>query len=158
MKLILIAALNKKRVIGSDGKIPWHIPEDLQRFKEITSGHTILMGRKTFETIGSPLPNRKNVVVSKQGVTFEGVETYPSIESALLGLQDQEKVFVIGGGEIFQQTIDLADELILTLVDNEESGDTFFPEYEHLIEKKFVIVQTKEMQGYQFRDYKKSTR
>ncbi len=155
MKLILIAALNKNRVIGKNGKIPWRIPEDLQRFKQFTTHHTVLMGRKTLESIGTPLLNRKNVVVSKQKIVSQNVELYSSLESALSHLQTEEKIFIIGGGEIFRQTIDRADELLLTIVDNDELGDTFFPEYEHLIGEKFVESYSQQMNGFQFRDYKK---
>lgn len=150
MKLILIAALNKNRVIGKNGKIPWRIPEDLQRFKQLTTHHTVLMGRKTFESIGTPLLNRKNVVVSKQKIASENVEIYSSLDRALSHLHTEEKIFIIGGGEIFQQTIELADELMLTIVDNDESGDTFFPEYEHLIGKKFVIASEDYHTGMKF--------
>jgi dihydrofolate reductase len=140
MKLILIAALNKNRVIGRDGKIPWHIPEDLQRFKRITSNHTILMGRKTFESIGKPLPNRRNVIISRnKNHVAESMEVFPTVASALSALENEEKVFVIGGGEIFLQTIDRADELNLTIVENDESGDVFFPPYEQLLGKLFYI-------------------
>ncbi len=157
MKLILIAALNKNRVIGKNGKIPWHIPEDLQRFKQLTIHHTVLMGRKTFESIGTPLLNRKNVVISKQKIASENIEIYSSLESALSHLHTEEQIFIIGGGEIFRQTIDLADELLLTMVDNDELGDTFFPEYEHLIGRKFVESYSQQMNGFQFRDYKRSS-
>ena len=164
MKLIIIAALNKNRVIGKNGKIPWHIPEDLQRFKQLTTHHTVLMGRKTFDSIGKPLSNRKNVVVSKNqnlskslrlGKIDDTLKTFSSIKSALSNLQSEKKIFIIGGGEIFQQTIDLADELLLTIVDNDESGNTFFPEYEHLIGKKFVESHVEKKNGFQFHDYKK---
>ncbi len=141
MKLILIAALNTNRVIGRDGKTPWHLPKDLQRFKRITSNHTVLMGRKTFESIGKPLPNRKNVVITRnKNFNLDSVEIFSTIPSAFSGLVDEEKVFVIGGGEIFLQTIDLADELNLTIVQNDEKGDVYFPPYEHLIGPVFSIV------------------
>jgi dihydrofolate reductase len=159
MKLILIAALNKNRVIGRNGKIPWHIPEDIHRFKQFTTHHTVLMGRKTFESIGKPLPNRKNVVVSKNQNLFKSLKIgevnntlffFPSIESALFNFQSEEKVFVIGGGEIFSQTIDRADELDLTIVENDEAGDVFFPPYEHLIGTSFFITSEERRTGMKF--------
>ncbi|MHB1051151.1 MAG: dihydrofolate reductase [Bacteroidota bacterium] len=147
MKLIIIAALNNNRVIGKNGKIPWHIPEDMQRFKMLTTGHTVLMGRKTFESIGSPLSHRRNIVISRNrsyvapSVTFSAqtsVEIFHTIDTAFSTALPDEKVFIIGGGEIFQQTITLADEMMLTVVDNDAEGDTFFPEYERMIDTHFI--------------------
>jgi dihydrofolate reductase len=155
MKIILIAAMNGKRVIGKNGAIPWHIPEDLQRFKQNTIHHTVLMGRKTFESIGKPLPQRKNVVIAKQPFVADDVVIFPSLDAAFSGLTNEEKIYVIGGGEIFRQTIDLADELMLTIVDDETPGDVFFPPYEHLLGKKFIAYNIEENKGFQFRDYRK---
>jgi len=151
MKLILIAALNKKRVIGKEGAIPWHIPEDLQRFKKLTIHHTVLMGRKTFESIGQALPDRRNVVISSRAVP--GIETYPSPEAALEALHNEEKVFVIGGGEVFRHTIGKADEILLTIMDNDEDGDTFFPPYEELLRSKFILSTKTDQQLFQFLDF-----
>jgi dihydrofolate reductase len=113
--LIIIAALNRKRVIGKNGSIPWHIPEDLKRLKRLTTGHTLLMGRRTYESLQTPLPNRRHVVVTSRSIA--GVETYATIPDALRAVQDQEKVFVFGGGEIFAATLEKADEWYLTLVE-----------------------------------------
>ena len=155
MKIILIAALNRHHVIGRDGKIPWRIPEDLERFKNLTTHHTVLMGRKTFDSIGKPLLNRKNVVITRHNISSAEIETYSSLETAFANLTTQEKVFVIGGGEIFRQTIDRADELMLTLVDNEETGDTFFPPYEELVGTVYTLQFEEKKEGYQFRNYTK---
>ncbi len=152
MKLIIIAALNRKHVIGSNGKLPWHISEDLKRFKRLTVGHTVLMGRTTFESMGKPLPGRRNVVLSSKEIP--GVETYSTIDAALDALKAQDKVFVIGGGKIFAQFIERADELHLTLVDIDVDGDAFFPPYEHLIGTRFMLVNEEKHEGYVFRDYK----
>jgi dihydrofolate reductase len=151
MTLAIVAAIGKNRVIGQDGKLPWHISEDLKRFKKLTSGHTVLMGRKTFESIGKPLSNRRNVVISSKHIP--NVETYPSIEAALTALADQDKVFIIGGGQIYAQLLDRADELYLTLVDKRVEGDAFFPPYEHLIGKRFVLVRQEAHGGFAFVDY-----
>ncbi len=153
MKLIIIAALSRNRVIGKGGKLPWHISEDLKRFKRLTTGHTVLMGRKTFESLGKPLPNRRNVVLSSR--TLPGIETYPTLADALRALENEEKVFVIGGGEVFAQLIDQADALYLTLVDHEVEGDTFFPPYEHLIGSRYRLVAREEHEGFVFEDYVK---
>ncbi len=153
MKLIIIAALNQKRVIGKDNKVPWHVSEDMKRFKRITTGHTVLMGRKSYESLGKPLPNRRNVVLTSRDLP--GVETYVSIDEALEALKDQEKVFVIGGGEIFGQTLEKVDEWYLTIVDQDVEGDVFFPPYEHLIGNKFLLVAKEEHEGYRFLDYRR---
>lgn len=154
MKLIIIAALSRNRVIGKDGKLPWHISEDLKRFKRLTTGHTVLMGRKTFESLGKPLPHRRNVVLTSH--TLPDVETYPTLAQALQALEKEEKVFVIGGGEIFAQLIDHADELHLTLVDQEVEGDTFFPPYEHLVGTRYRLVSREVHEGFVFEDYVKA--
>ena len=151
MKLIIIAALNRKRVIGINGKLPWHISEDLKRFKRLTVGHTVLMGRKTFESMGKPLTQRRNVVLSSK--IIPGIETYSTIAAALDALKAQDKVFIIGGGKIFAQFLDRADEFHLTLVDIDVDGDAFFPPYEHLIGTRFTLVSEEKHEGYAFRDY-----
>jgi dihydrofolate reductase len=151
VKLAIIAAFSKNRVIGKDGKIPWHISEDLKRVKRLTTGHTILMGRKTYESLGKPLPNRRNVVLTSK--PLHGVETYGAIPEALDALKDQERVFVFGGGEIFGQLLEKVDEWYLTLVDQLVEGDVFFPPYEHLIGSKFLLVRKEAHEGFTFMDY-----
>lgn len=153
MKLILIAALNRQRIIGRDGKLPWHISDDLKRFKQLTTGHAVLMGRKTYESMGKPLPNRRNVVLSSKKIP--GIETYPTIADAFDALRDAEKVFVIGGGELFAQLLDDAEEMYLTLVDEDVEGDTFFPPYEHMVGTVFELVKKEPHEGFTFLDYKK---
>ncbi|MEK6565801.1 MAG: dihydrofolate reductase [Bacteroidota bacterium] len=151
MKLIIIAALSRNRVIGKDGKIPWHISEDLKRFKRITMGHTVLMGRRTYESLGKPLPNRRNVVLTSKPIA--GMETYKTVDAALEKLQNEEMVFVIGGGRVFVQTLEKADELRLTHVDRVVEGDTFFPEYEQLLGRLFREQARETHDGYAFVDY-----
>ncbi|MEP0821278.1 MAG: dihydrofolate reductase [Ignavibacterium sp.] len=153
MKLIIIAALNRKRVIGKDGRVPWHIPEDLKRLKRLTTGHTLLMGRRTYESLQTPLPNRRHVVLTSR--ELPGVETYRTIPEALEALRDQEKVFIFGGGEIFSAMLEMADEWYLTHVDNDVDGDAFFPPYEHLVGKKYVVSGEEVRDGYKFVDYRK---
>ena len=151
MKLAVIVAVAHNRVIGRGGKLPWHISEDLKRFKRLTTGHTVLMGRKTFESIGRPLPNRRNVVISS--TPQPGVETYRTIPEALKALQGEEKVFVIGGGQLYACLLDSADELYLTLVDQDIEGDTIFPHYEQLLGTHFREVERERHEGYTFVDY-----
>lgn len=143
----IIAALGKNRVIGKENKLLWHIPEDLKRFKTLTLGHPVIMGRKTFESIiaalGKPLPGRTNVVVSrsiKDRPLWSGgdVPVVNSIEEALAKASalDSEEVFIGGGGQIYEQALPHADRLYLTLIDDEKEGDSYFPDYEKLFTKK----------------------
>lgn len=151
MKLAIIAAIARNRAIGKDNTLPWHISEDLQRFKRLTTGHTVLMGRKTYDSIGKPLSGRRNVVVSRS--PLKRVETYTSLDAALGALADQERVFVIGGGEVYAQVLERADELFLTIVDREVDADTFFPPFEHLLGKVFQLVNRELRDGYSFEEY-----
>lgn len=151
MTLIIIAALSRNRVIGKEGKLPWHIPEDLKRFKRLTSGNTVLMGRKTYESLGKPLPDRRNVVLTSAPIP--GIETYRTISEALQELSNEEKVFVIGGGEIFSQFLPLVDEMYLTIVERDVEGDTYFPAYERLVGTEFAVAQREEHEGFTFVDF-----
>lgn len=153
MRLIIIAALSENRVIGKNGKVPWNIPEDMQRFKRLTLHHTVLMGRRSYETLEEPLVHRRNVVLTSKKIP--GVETYTSLESALNNLRNQEIVWIIGGGEIFTQTLDMVDEWKLTHVQQQIEGDTFFPEYKHLINSLFSISFEEHHDGFIYRDYVK---
>ena len=127
---IAVAAMARNRVIGRAGALPWHLPGDLKFFKKLTSGGTVLMGRKTFESIGRPLPNRRNLILSRSGIDPEGVEVFSSMDDLTPQLSPGERVFVIGGAEIYRLTLDLWTEVYLTRVNREEWGDTFFPRFE----------------------------
>lgn len=128
-QIFLIAAVARNHAIGLDNKLLWRLPEDLKRFKALTLGHPILMGRKTFESLGRPLPGRRNVVVSRNpDCSFEGAEVFSSLDAAITACAGAEKLFVIGGAEIYQQALALADVLDLTEVDDAPAGDAFFPE------------------------------
>lgn len=151
--MVIIAVLNRKRVIAKGGKIPWHIPEDLKRLKKLTTGHTLLMGRRTYESLQTPLPNRRHVVLTSRSIP--GVETYTTIPEALNALKDLDKVFIFGGGEIFSAMLEKADEWVLTLVDNDDDGDTFFPPYEHLVGKAFRVVRREKKEGFEFVDFER---
>jgi dihydrofolate reductase len=153
LKLIAIAAVSLNRVIGKNGKVPWDIPEDLRRFMRLTSGHTVLMGRKSFESLGKPLPNRRNVVLSSEPVP--GVETYSAIDAALLASRNDDKVFVIGGGEIFAAMLNKLDALQLTLVERTVEGDTYFPPYEEMVKSKFDLVFEERHEGFRYLDYER---
>ncbi|MBP3886782.1 MAG: dihydrofolate reductase [Cellulosilyticum sp.] len=124
----LIAAISKNNQIGLNGDMPWHIPKDLQYFKQVTSSHTILMGRKTFESIGRPLPNRRNIVLTHNlNYTADGIEIIHSMDEALALCNYLDDIFIIGGGELYHTFLPYADELYLTLVDQIVEGDTSFP-------------------------------
>ena len=127
----IIAAVSKNLKIGKDNQLPWHISEDLKYFRKTTNGQAVLMGRKTFESIGRPLPNRRNIVLTRN-VDFneEGVEVVHTLEEALALCKTLDQVFIIGGGQIYSAFLPYADELYLTLVDKEIDGDTDFPAFE----------------------------
>ncbi len=128
----IIAAVSQNGVIGKDGGLPWKISADLKRFKEITTGHPVIMGRKTFESIGRPLPGRTNIIVTRDGsYQAEGCLVVTSLEKALQEAKqaESEEIFIIGGGEIYTQALPLADTLYLTLINAEVKGDAFFPDY-----------------------------
>jgi len=129
----LVCAMANNRVIGKDNKMPWHLPADLQHFKSVTMAKPIVMGRKTYESIGRPLPGRQNVIISRNSeYQVDGADVVDSIESALELLSNNDEVMIIGGGFLYSQMIDLADKLYLTFIDLDVDGDTYFPEYEHL--------------------------
>ena len=126
----LIAAMANDRVIGKDNKMPWHLPADLAHFKKITLGKPIIMGRNTFESIGRALPGRKNIVVSRnQNFNDEGVFCVSSLTKAIEIAGNVEEIIIMGGGNIYQQMLPLADRLYLTLIDLQIAGDTNFPDY-----------------------------
>jgi len=128
-ELTIIAAASTNNVIGFDNKLIWNIPKDLKRFKELTQGHSVIMGRKTFESLPSPLPNRRNIVVTRnKDYSPEGIEVFSSIEDAIDACREDLQPFIIGGGEIYSQTINLVDKIELTRVYKDYQGDAFFPD------------------------------
>ena len=132
MKLTAIVAMTPDRIIGRDGTLPWHLPEDLAFFKRTTSGHPILMGRKTYESIGRPLPKRRNIVITRDSAwSADGVEVIHS-PKALPSLGIEGEVFIIGGSEIYQSFLSQLDELLVSHIFQSYHGDTRFPEFEHL--------------------------
>ncbi|HUC31384.1 MAG TPA: dihydrofolate reductase [Candidatus Paceibacterota bacterium] len=140
MKISLIAAMGENRVIGAGGKIPWHLPADFKHFKEITMGHPVIMGRKTFESIGKPLPGRTNIVITANpGYKAEGCLMARSMEEALKLAGNADEAFVIGGEQIYRAALDLAETVYLTKVHGTFDGDAFFPE---LDEKKWKLIDT----------------
>lgn len=151
MKINIIVAVAENGAIGCHNKLLWHISEDLKRFKRLTTGNPIVMGRKTFDSIGRALPNRQNVVISRnEELKIGGGDVVGSLEAAYELLKDSEEIFVIGGGEIYRQAMAKADKLFLTKVYQSPEGDTFFPEISF---NEWQEVSKEECEGYDFIDY-----
>ena len=130
MNITIIAAVSRNRAIGFENKLIYWLPNDLKRFKALTTGHTIIMGRRTFQSLPKgALPNRRNIVLTRSGKEFPGAETYSSLREALDSCLPSEEVFVIGGAAVYAEALPLADRLCLTEVDDEPEGaDAFFPQ------------------------------
>jgi dihydrofolate reductase len=136
-----IAAMSLNRVIGRGNQIPWHLPEDFKWFKRMTTGNVVVMGRKTFESIGKPLPNRETIVVSRSGFSYPGVRTVGSLEEIDLATETRE-VFICGGAQIYAQALPMCSDLYLTLVKKEVEGDAFFPAFEDQFERLETVSDT----------------
>jgi dihydrofolate reductase len=153
----IIVATSKNRVIGNNNSLIWKLPADLKRFKQITTGSTVVMGRKTYESIGKPLPNRRNIIITRDtNYLVDNCEIVNSLEEALMLCNND--CFIIGGGEIYKQSIDIADKIYLTLVQEDFEGDTYFPE----IGKEWTKVFREDYEGdeknehkYSFIDYER---
>ncbi|MGN0234113.1 MAG: dihydrofolate reductase [Bacteroidaceae bacterium] len=157
----LIAAVARNGAIGHDNKLLYWLPNDLKRFKALTTGHTIVMGRKTFESFPKgALPNRRNVVLSRQSVSFPGAEVFSSLEAALASCSPDEEIFIIGGETLYRQSIAMAHRLYLTHVDDEpQHADAFFPEV-NLVEWEIIAdeghgIDERHQQAYHFVDYRR---
>ena len=128
-ELTIIAAASTNNVIGFNNKLIWNIPNDLKRFKELTLGHSVIMGRKTFESLPNPLPKRRNIIVTKnKDYSRNGIEVTSNIEDAIDLCKSDSQPFIIGGGEIYSQTIEIVDKIELTRVYKDYQGDAFFPD------------------------------
>lgn len=160
MRISIIAAVARNRAIGKDNKLLYWLPDDLRRFKALTTGHTIIMGRRTFESLPKgALPNRRNIVLSRTVHDFPGCDVYTSLDEALKHCSDEEDIYIIGGANVYAQAIDRADRLCLTeIADTPDGADAFFPEYggwretwreEHAIDEKHAY-------RFAFVDYAKS--
>jgi len=136
----IIVAMSENRVIGKDGRIPWHISEDLKWFKKTTMGNVVLMGRKTFESIGKPLPGRTNVVLSRSVFNVPGIITVKSIEEALEKF-DGQNIFICGGAQVYSIALPLCSELFVTHIKGIFDGDSFFPSFENDFVEKEVIQE-----------------
>ena len=162
MSIKLICAISKNNVIGNENKLPWNISEDLKRFKELTSNNWIVMGRKTFDSIGRPLPNRKNIVLSEnKNLKIDSVEVFNTPEDVIESYKnnsDQKDLFIIGGTYIYELFLEYCEYLFITYVDKEYLGDAFFPKIDWN-EWKLIGEETKfddkEGVNFNFRDYKR---
>ncbi len=129
MKISLIVAFDENRLIGNNNALPWHLPADLKHFKQITMGHHMIMGRKTFDSIGKPLPGRTSIIITrKKDFKIEGCIVVNTLNEALKKCEDQDEVFIIGGAQIFECTLPIATDLFITQIHHSFGGDTFFPE------------------------------
>jgi len=141
-KISIICAVARNGAIGKDSKLLCHISEDLKRFKDLTMGHPVIMGRKTYESIGKNLPGRTNIIITRnKRYKARCCKIADSLEGAIevAKVRDEKEIFIIGGGEIFKQAIDLSDKIYLTLLEKDFDGDTFFPDYSEF--KKIVFSQ-----------------
>jgi dihydrofolate reductase len=128
MILSLIAAMAENRIIGQNGAVPWDLPDDRFRFRSLTMGHPVIMGRRTFEAIGHPLPGRKNIILTRQTrYRAEGCDVVHDLRSALEACEGSTEVFIIGGAEIYRESLPFAERIYLTIVHAEVAGDAFFP-------------------------------
>ncbi len=153
----IIVATSKNRIIGNDNKLIWKLSSDLKRFKELTSGNPVVMGRKTFESIGKPLPNRRNIIITRNlEYQVDGCEVVSSLEEAFLLTNND--CFIIGGGEIYKQSMEVAEKIYLTLVNCEVEGDTHFPEigsdWKKISRRDFESDEKNEY-NYSFIEYEK---
>lgn len=166
MMIALIVAASENNVIGRDGKLPWHLPDDLKFFKDMTSGHPLIMGRKTFESLPGVLPNRRHIIVTRdREYNAEGAEEASSLDEAIMfAKQDNAtgQIYIIGGGEIFAQAMEVADVIYLTRVHAEVEGDVFFPEIDmeqwEETDRKEHATDERHAYAFTFLTYKRKSR
>ena len=154
MTVTLVAAVAANGVIGRDGGLPWHLPDDLAHFKRLTFGHVLVMGRRTYESIGRPLPGRTTIVVTSQpGRTADGVEVAAGLDEALAQAERiDEQIFVVGGSRVFAEALPVADRMALTWVDQDPEGDTYFPPVDW---SQWQEVRREARPGLAFVDYER---
>lgn len=158
--LSLIVAIAKNNVIGKENKLVWHMPADMRFFKNTTMGHTLIMGRKTFESFGKPLPGRKSIVITRQNDwQYEGVVVVHSLEDAIKVAPKDEEVFIIGGAEIYRQAMPLCNKMYLTIIHHDFEGDTLFPDIDfsqwNLTSDEKYLADEKNSYDYSFRVYER---
>jgi dihydrofolate reductase len=132
MTVSIVVAIAENYAIGKNNQLLWHMPADLKHFKNITSGHTVIMGRKTYDSVGKPLPNRRNIIVTRQDIKIEGCEVVKSIEDALALCASEDEVFIVGGAEIYKLAMSKTDRIYLTIIHHSFDADTLFPEIDYM--------------------------
>lgn len=154
----IIVAVARNGVIGANGGMPWHLPDDLKRFKAITMGHTLVMGRKTFDSIGRLLPGRRTIIVTRNpAYGIEGATVVGSLDEALAAASPDSETFVVGGGEIYLQALPMTDRLLITEVDASPEGDTTFPAVDPALWRETAATSHRTAEGlaYRFVDYER---
>jgi len=152
--ITIVVAIASNYAIGKNNQLLWHLPKDLKHFKDITAGGTVIMGRKTFDSVGKPLPKRRNIVITRKPVEIEGCEVVNSVGAALALCKTEHEVFIVGGAEIYRQTMPLVNRIYLTIVHHSFEADTFFPEIDYKewkeIEKEDHETDEKHQFAYSF--------
>ena len=150
-KIALIVAMTMDRVIGAGSRLPWHLPEDLQLFKTLTTGNTVIMGRKTFTSIGKPLPGRHNIVLSRKEKMFAGVEFCTNLlESLAAAAKHGKPVFIIGGSEVYEKALPIASEIHISWIEKTHQGDVYFPEFDL---SEWLVVEERAYSGFTYTHY-----
>ncbi|GAK00378.1 dihydrofolate reductase [Geomicrobium sp. JCM 19055] len=160
MLLSMIVAHDINRGIGKDNKMPWHLPADFKYLKEVTTGHALIMGRSTFESIGKPLPKRRNIVITSQpDWSFEGTEVVQSLDEAVERCKDEEEAFIFGGSSVYEQAIDRVEKIYVTEIEAEFDADRYFPDYKNgewkLTWEKSGTVDEKNKYPHTFKQYER---
>ena len=157
-----LVAVSNNNVIGKDNDLPWKLKRDLQHFKNYTTGKTIVMGRKTYESIGRPLPNRRNIIISSTIKGIDGAEVFSSLEAALEALKHEDEIIITGGSYLFNDTADIVNKLVITFVDTSiEDGDVFYSDIDYkkwnLVEESFFQKDSENEHDFSIKVYEKST-
>ena len=157
-----LVAVSNNNVIGKDNDLPWKLKRDLQHFKNYTTGKTIVMGRKTYESIGRPLPNRRNIIISSTIRSIDGAEVFSSLEAALEALKYEDEIIITGGSYLFNDTADIVNKLVITFVDTSiEDGDVFYSDIDYkkwnLVEESFFQKDSENEHDFSIKVYEKST-
>ena len=148
MHVIIIAAMTKRRVIGKNNTLPWNIPEELQHFRTATLNSTVIMGRKTYDSIGRLMPKRHNIIVSRSSLQIPGADVCASLNEAIKKAKAYNKtIFIIGGAQIFKEAIPIADKIYLSYIKKDYDGDTYFPEFD---ENKWIVEKKEDHQEFEF--------
>ena len=132
MIVTIVVAIAENYAIGKNNQLLWHMPADLKHFKRITSGHTVIMGRRTYDSVGKPLPNRRNIIITRQDISIPGCEVVKSVDEALELCAGEEEVFIVGGAEIYKLAMDQTDRIYLTIIHHSFDADTVFPEIDYM--------------------------